>query len=206
MGPKFISSKYRVVLLLLLMPFIVGSQCVVLFSSGDGSNDKDEDKEGLVVISSSGVFGATPVAGVDYSSGEIRGVTGKNGEFEYELNSPVQFAIGDIALGSPVAGKSLITTADLAADTPAAVNIQRLLLSLDADPEDGLITIPEEVRSLALRSNDSVSASIEFLDFSDEPAFINAASQLVAVLTQNYPFTAVLRDADTAGSKTAKSQ
>ena len=206
MGPKFISSKSRLVFLILLMPFIVGSQCVVLFSSGDGSNDKDEDKEGLVVISSDGVFGATPVAGVDYSSGEIRGVTGKNGEFEYELNSPVQFAIGDITLGQPVAGKSLITTADLAADTPAAVNIQRLILSLDTDPEDGRITIPEEVRSLALRSNESLSASIEFLDFSDEPAFVNAASQLVAVLTQSYPFTAVLPDADTAREKTAKSQ
>jgi hypothetical protein len=105
-----------------------------------------------------------------------------------------------------VGGKSLITSADLTADTPAAVNIQRLLLSLDADPEDGFITIPEEVRSLALKSNDSLSASIEFLDFSDESAFINAASQLVAVLTQSYPFTAVLPDAPVAEEKTSKSQ
>jgi hypothetical protein len=43
-----------------------------------------------------------------------------------------------------------------------------------------------------------LSSAIEFLDFSDDPAFVNAASKLVAVLTRDYPFTAVLIDADTA--------
>jgi hypothetical protein len=43
-----------------------------------------------------------------------------------------------------------------------------------------------------------VSPAIEFLDFSDAAAFVNAASQLVAVLTRDYPFTTVLVDADTA--------
>lgn len=203
-----INSKFRLLFLLLITPLLVGSQCAVLFSSGGNDDDKDKDDE-IVVVAANGVFGATPVAGANYTSGTIRGVTGKNGEFEYEPGSPVQFSIGDIALGKAVDGKSLITAADLAADsaadTPAAVNIERLLKSLDADPDEGLITIPAQVRSLAVSSNGSLSASIEFLDFSDDTVFANTASHLVAVLTQDYPFTAVLQDAGMAGEKTAKS-
>jgi hypothetical protein len=44
----------------------------------------------------------------------------------------------------------------------------------------------------------ALSSAIEFLDFSDATAFVNAASHLVAVLTRDYPFTAVLVDADNA--------
>lgn len=207
---NYISSKFRLLILLILMPFLVGSQCVVLFSSGGNDDDKDKDDDEIVVVAASGVFGSTPVAGANYTSGTIRGVTGRNGEFEYEPGSPVQFSIGDIALGNAVEGKSLVTLKDLiadsAADTSAAVNIERLLKSLDADPTDELITIPAQVRSLAVSSNGSLSASIEFLDFSDDTVFANTASALVAVLTSDYPFTAVLQDAGTAGEKAAKSQ
>ena len=206
---NFIYSKLRLLLLLLITPFLVGSQCAVLFSSG-GNDDKDKDDDKIVVVVANGVFGATPVAGANYTSGSLRGVTGKNGEFEYEPGSPIQFSIGDIALGRVVDGRSLITVADLVADsavdTSAVANIKRLLKSLDADPTEGPITIPAQVRSLAVSSNGSLSASIEFLDFSDNNIFANTASQLVAVLTQDYPFTAVLQDAGMADEKTAKSQ
>ena len=60
------------------------------------------------------------------------------------------------------------------------------------------ITIPATVRSAARLENDLVAASIEYLDFTDESAFVNAASQLVAALTDDYPFTASLVDAETA--------
>jgi len=52
------------------------------------------------------------------------------------------------------------------------------------------------VRTAAVRTNEDVSAAIAFLDFSNESAFVNAASQLVAGLTQDYPHTATLVDAD----------
>lgn len=207
---NYSNSKTRLLFLILITPFLVGSQCTVLFSSGGNDDDKDKDEDEIVVVAASGVFGSTPVEGVDYTSGTIRGVTGRNGEFEYEPGSPVQFSIGDIALGEAVDGKSLITVTDLVADsavdTSAAVNIERLLKSLDAEPGEGLITIPARVRSVAVSSNESLSASIEFLNFSDDTAFANTASALVAVLTQDYPFTAVLQEADTAGEKTGKLQ
>jgi hypothetical protein len=143
-----------------------------------------------------------PVEGVGYQSGSLVGITGSSGEFQYEVGSTIRFFIGDIALGRAVTGKSVITPLDLvvdgATDTPAVINIARLLQSLDSDPDDGIITIPAAVRAAATRSNVALSSAIEFLDFSDAAAFVNAASQLVAVLTRDYPFTAVLVDADNA--------
>jgi hypothetical protein len=106
-------------------------------------------------------------------------------------------------------GKAVITPLDLVAngavDTPAVINIARLLQSLDSDPHDGVITIPAAVRAAAVRSNGALSPAIEFLDFYDEATFVNTASQLVAVLTSGYPFTAVLVDADQARTRMVRS-
>ena len=196
-------SFHSLILILVLaaIPLLVGSQCAFFFSTGGGSDDDDEDKEEEIVVVATGSLGTIPVAGVDYVSGSVSGVTGSNGEFQYEIGQPVQFAIGDIKLGRAVGGKPVITAADLVAPgalaAPAATNVERLLLSLDAQPGDGIITIPAEVRARARYSNDTVSVAIEYLDFADDDAFANSASQLVAALTGDYPFTAVLLDAAT---------
>jgi hypothetical protein len=180
------------------VPFVVGSSCVVLFSSGDSDKDDKEDDE-TFIVTGQGSFADTPVQGLGYASGELTGVTDSQGGFRYERGKQVQFAIGDIVLGEPVSGEATITPVDLApsgtANSTAAVNIARLLQSLDSDPADDSITIPAEVAAKATRDNSAVSAAIEFLDFKDETAFVNAASQLVAVLTADYDFTATLVDA-----------
>ena len=142
------------------------------------------------------------MAGVSYQSGALTGVTGSNGEFRYEVGNAICFTIGDIPLGCAAQGKILITPVDLVengtTETPAVINIARLLQSLDATPGEENITIPKSVRAKAIRSNERLSSTIEFLDYSDDPAFANAASQLLATLTSEYGFTAVLVDADTA--------
>jgi len=193
------------ILALLALPFLVGSSCAFFFSSGGGSSDrddrdKDKDDEEIIVVANSGSFGDPPVEGVSYESGALSGVTDSNGEFQYETGKTVRFFIGDVGLGETVPGKSVITPQDLvvegAPDSPAAINISRLLQSLDSDPDDDAITIPKAVRTAAVRTNEEVSSAIEFLDFSNDSAFVNAASQLVAVLTQDYPHTATLLDAD----------
>jgi hypothetical protein len=192
------------ILSLVAIPLLGGSQCAFFFSSGGGSSDSEDKDEraGLVVIVSNGNFVDAPVEGVNYESGSLAGITGRNGEFQYEVGNSIRFFIGDINLGWAVKGKSLITPLDLVTDgttaTPAVINIARLLQSLDSDPADEVITIPDAVRAAAVHSNEGLSSAIEFLDFSDDPAFVNAASKLVAVLTRDYPFTAVLIDADTA--------
>ena len=84
--------------------------------------------------------------------------------------------------------------------TPAVINIARLLQPLDRERGDKLITLPASLNKQAVSSNTAVSAAIQFLDFDDEVTFVNAASQLVDELTADYPFTATLVDADSAGA------
>lgn len=193
--------KIIAVLLLLAIPVLVGAKCAFFFSTGDDSSDSDDDdKDTEVVVIGVGELTDAPVEGANYVSGSISGITGSNGEFRYEVGNKIIFSIGDIPLGRAVEGRALVTTSDLmgeeTGDATAAINLARLLWSLDAKPGDEAVTIPPEVRDAATRSNAGVSAAIEYLDFSDEQAFVNAASQLVAVLTDDYPFTAVLVDAD----------
>jgi len=202
------ARKIILTLTVIALPLLAGSQCAFFFSSGGGSDDEDE-KEGLVVVVTTGQLTGDPVKGVYYKSGSIEGVTGSNGEFRYEQGKTISFSIGDIPLGREISGKAEVAPSDLLAgdsdDTTAIINMTRLLWSLDSEPGDGAITIPPEVRQAAVRSNGQVSSAIEFLDFADDPAFANAASQLVAVLTRDYPFTAVLVDAETARDRLAKS-
>jgi len=206
-----IPRKYMLVVALLAMPLFGGSQCSFYAASGGDSNDSDKKDEdaGLTVVVEGGRLIDAPVEGVSYQSGSLAGITGSSGEFQYEVGNTIRFFIGDIALGQAVSGKPVITPLDLvvdgATDTPAVINIARLLQSLDSDPGDGVITIPAAVRAAAARSNEALSSAIEFLDFSDATAFVNAASQLVAVLTRDYPFTAVLVDADNARARMIRS-
>ena len=199
-----IPRKYMFVVALLAIPLFGGSQCSFYANSGGDSydSDKKDDNAGLTVVVDDGRLIDAPVEGVSYQSGSLAGITGSRGEFQYEVGNTIQFFIGDIALGRAVRGKSVITPLDLvvdgATDTPAVINIARLLQSLDSDPGDGVITIPAAVRVAAARANVALSSAIEVLDFSDATAFVNAASHLVAVLTRDYPFTAVLVDADNA--------
>ena len=208
---QVISRKYILLLTLMAIPLLAGSQCAFFFSSGGGSSDSDDedDRSGLVVKVSDGQFIDAPVQGVGYTSGELSGVTGDNGEFQYEDGNTVRFFIGDINLGDAAIGKAVITPMDLvedgAIDTTAVLNIARLLQSLDSDPDDEVITIPARVRAAAVKSNEGLSSAVEFLDFADEQAFANAASQLVAVLTHDYPFTAVLVEPEKARAHMVRS-
>jgi hypothetical protein len=143
-----------------------------------------------------------PVQGVRYESGSVSGITGDLGEFQYETGGTIRFFIGDIALGESVKGKAVITPLDLipngTINTPAVINMARLLQSLDSIPGDERITIPSVVHAEAVRSNGIVSASIQYLDYAEETAFVNAATQLISTLTASYPFTAVLIDSQSA--------
>ncbi len=199
---RAIFRRSFLILLLIATPLLAGSQCAFFFSSGSGSDDEDKDKDDEIIVVATGQFGTAPVAGADYISGSLSGVTGSNGEFQYEVGEPVQFSIGDIQLGRAVSGKSVITVQDLVADSGTAsneaINMERLLLSIDAEPGDTVITIPAKLRARAVKSNESVSSAITYLDFADDAAFANAASQLVSALTADYPFTGVLVDAETA--------
>lgn len=188
-------------MVLLVLPLLGGAQCAFVASSGGHSPDK-EQRNGLVVVIRDGRLVDGPVEGVRFDAGTLSGLTGPDGEFQFEDGGSIRFSIGDIPLGESVPGKSLMTPLDLvpggSMDTPAVINIARLLQSLDAIPDDGRITITNRVRTRARRANIDVGAAVEFLDFSDNTRFANAASQLVASLVSDNSRSGVLVDAETA--------
>ncbi len=192
---------YMLILLLLTLPLLSGAKCAFWFSSGDSDRDKRPPEEKKETIKE-GKVGGSSVEGLRYESGTLSGITGPTGNFEYEAGGNIRLFLGDIPLGEAVPGKDLITPTDLVPgsddNTQAVINMVRLLLSLDAVQGDQAITIPPSVHKVARRDNELVAASIDHLDFNDEAAFVNAASQLVAVLTSEYPFTAYLIDTELA--------
>jgi hypothetical protein len=199
---------WKLLLAVLAVPFIIGGNCAFFFSSGGGSSDEDEPREGLTVVVRSGHFVDAPVQGLYYESGTVSGLTSEDGEFRYVEGQEVRFAIGDIVLGNPVEGKAILTPLDLvedgSLDSTAVINIARLLQSLDADEDENTITIPGAVQESAVTSNELVASAIRFLAFDDETGFTNAASQLVASLTRDYPRTVTLVGRETAREHLAR--
>lgn len=193
----------KIVFALAAFWLLSGGQCAFVATSGSGSSDSDNNqRSNLVVIIRDGQLVDGPVEGVQFESGTLRGVTGPNGEFQFEDGEDIRFFIGDIVLGQPVLAKSLMSPIDLVPDGDLAntevVNIARLLQSLDAIPGDDRITIPDSVRSIARTSHPGIGVILEHLDLADNDAFANSGSQLVATLTENYAFTATLINAAAA--------
>jgi hypothetical protein len=193
----------RILSILVTFVLLSGSECAFVATSGGGTSDTEEEqRSNLVVIIRDGHLVDGPVEGVQFESGSVHGVTGPNGEFRFEDGRDVRFYIGDIMLGQPVPAKTLMSPIDLVPggdlDTPEVINIARLLQSLDAIPGDERITIPGNVRSIANTRHPEIGTTLELLDMGDNDAFTNSGSQLVATLTADYTFTAVLVDAATA--------
>jgi hypothetical protein len=195
---------------------LTGSRCVVIWTSGDNDCKKDDNNNcesqdnpptTQPASVTTGRFIDAPVQGLGYESGGVSGMTGDDGGFRYEPGQRVRFFIGDITLGEAKQGEPVITPVDLVpgatVDSPAVVNIARLLQSLDAIPGDDRITIPETLHFEALQSNPALAPSLPFLDFANEATFVNVASQIVSTLTASYPFTAVLVDGPTARASLA---
>lgn len=143
-----------------------------------------------------------PVEGVSYQSGTQTGVTGRDGEFIYEIGNTIRFFIGRIELGE-VPGKSLITPLDLVSNgytaTDEVINLARFLQSLDADVNDDRITIPENVRRQAEEMVDLEAG----LDFKNSPTFAENAPHVLKQLTtglSEYNVVVNLVDANTAAA------
>ncbi len=118
------------------------------------------------VVVASGIFGETPVAGIDYVSGSVGAVTGSDGAFEVRSGTTGRVFYRRHSPGSrAAAGKALITPAELvrrrvAPDMAAAVDIERLLPP-DATPGDAAITVAASARAKAVKSDAAVATAIE---------------------------------------------
>ena len=116
-------------MLFLALPWLIGgTECSFVATSGGSSSD-NEQRNGLVIVIQDRQLVDAPVEGVRFESGTLSGVTGPNGEFQFEDGATVAFFIGDIPLGGAVPGKALVTPLDLVPggniDTPAVINIAR---------------------------------------------------------------------------------
>jgi hypothetical protein len=123
-----LSWKSVILLGLTALLLLTGGQCVFIATSGNTKDDKHDDTGGAtVIVIATGRFIDAPVQGLRYVSGSTTGVTGSDGEFEYEVDGSITFAIGDIVLGNEIRGKEIVTPLDLipgaTVDTTAALNI-----------------------------------------------------------------------------------
>ena len=174
-----------------------GFQC---FYSDNADSDFDRifiDADGeLTVIVSARKQQPTPVEGLEvvFSTGDSQ--TDSNGRVSVPPRSNSDFYIGDIFLGATSIRDGRVGVEQIVgreADTSVApVNVLRLLLSLDRFRSDNRITIPATVNRAASLTNPQVAVYIEELDFANTPTFENAATNLLAILTADYPFTAEL--------------
>lgn len=190
-------------LVLIALLALTGAQCTVAGSSG--STDTNANA-GVVVVVTSGSFSGPRTRGLRFIAGSRRGFTSSTGGFQFDPGVRIRFKVGDIELGRGVAARERLSMLDLVddgtLDNPQVINLTRLLMSLDSAPEDdSIVTIPRRVDELASLDNPEVTALLESLDFADDNSFDSVAANLIAVLTEFYPFTAALVDADSAKAR-----
>ena len=122
----------------ILFLFIWSLMALTLLSCGGGGSDEE-------VTWITGQFVDDPVQGLNYScSSGSSGVTNSNGEYVCNAGDTVTFSLGSVVLGSVLVQQAAITPYSLFPDNvDAAINIARLLQTLDADgdPGNGVILI-----------------------------------------------------------------
>ncbi|MGI9285146.1 MAG: hypothetical protein ACR2P1_07130 [Pseudomonadales bacterium] len=187
-----------VLLFALLAPLTLTGGFHCYYSDSDSDIDRiiiDDDNE-LIVIVSSRKQQQTPIEGLEVVFSDSESQTDSNGRVVVPRNSNSDFYIGDIFLGSTSINDGLVGVEQIvgreADDSIVPVNVLRLLLSLDRFRSDTRITIPTAVNRTASLQNPQTAVYIEALDFADTEAFENAATNLLALLTVDYPFTTEL--------------
>ena len=151
--------------------------------SGSGSSSGDGALQGTFVDS--------PVAGLTYSLGSEHRQTDEDGRFTYHDGDLLSFSVGGLTLGAAV-GAEVLTPVDLVPDgsmqSPAVMNISRLLQSLDQDGNlfNGIQISADIDQALG----DYLAANaLTGLDFADTAAFEAAMDGLLAELNQQQVFT-----------------
>jgi len=120
---------------------VLGAALSLVGCGGGGSSDPVEVTK---------VLFDGPVVGVDYSCSpsapEEKKKTNDQGEFTCLAGDTATFYIGSYELGSATVeddGQSLLVIDDIA-DGDAATDLKQLLQTLDSDPEDDVIRIPDD--------------------------------------------------------------
>ena len=133
-----------------------------LFLIGCGSDTTTDTAPAATTVT--GQFVDTYVEGLNYTcSSGATGITNSMGEYTCNEGDTVEFSLGGYVLGSATASSGIVTPEALyPEDSDAALNVAQLIQTLDADPTDDIITIPENFTAL-----DNVDTTPEDVDFDD---------------------------------------
>ncbi len=164
----------------LFAPFVVAGS--VLLSACGGSGGGGNPSAGAA----QGVLMDAAVAGIEYRSGELSGITNDKGIFQFQPGAEITFYIGDIVIGT-AAASAIVTPVDLVAgaldeDDPAVTNILRFLQTLDddANPDNGI-----QINAMVRRA--AIGAAIDFtlpeLQFEENLQVQNMISDLTLATT-----------------------
>lgn len=179
---KYFALRPLPALGLLSLSTLLISGC--LSGSGSSSNDGDNVQTGTFVDS--------PVEGLSFRTSSNEGQTDAEGTFTYRQGETVHFSLAGIELGS-APGASILSPKDLITDAqdssdPAAINMARLLQSLDADGNlrNG-IQLEAELREAIdtfLADNPSFNLAMD-----DTSSFENGVNALLAYLNSQDVFS-----------------
>ncbi|NJS35933.1 MAG: adhesin [Brachymonas sp.] len=125
------------------LKFLCMASAAVLIAAcgGGGTTTGGSDTPVVVTGSQSGILTDAAVQGVSYrTSSGVTGITGPNGEYNFNPGDTVQFTLGGLTLGN-VTATGIISPIQLAAgDSNKLNNLLVLLQSLDTDgnPNNGI--------------------------------------------------------------------
>ena len=168
------SNLIRAVLLLAVPFFLAccGGDSAIVTEGSPGPDGPSADEPSDPAAPSTaleGVFLDNPVGGIEYETPTHSGITDAEGHYEYEPGETVTFFLGDIVLGSVLAGP-VLTPLELVpgATSPADTEVLNLLIFLqtlddDGDPSNG-ITITQSTRDAAVGNS---------IDFTADPTTWN---------------------------------
>lgn len=140
-------------------------------ATGTGNGEGDGDGNPQATDTLTGVFLDSPVAGLGYSTNTLTGVTSATGEYKYRDGEVVTFNLFGQDL-TPVESKSIVTPFDLAgADKHPdyAINMVRVLLSVDTDGDLSSIELPSFIGDINLNQSTE--------DFASDPDVIGLINQ-----------------------------
>ena len=139
------------------MKFLVEFFAVLLTALLVGGCASNSSSEGT------GQFVDDPVAGLTYEcSSGTAGVTDANGWYTCAVGDNVTFSIGNVLIGTVTAESGIVTPYDFfPADQESAINLARLLQSVDTDSSDDIITLDTALVALLDASTDFTSPTFE---------------------------------------------
>ncbi|MFZ2288844.1 MAG: alpha/beta fold hydrolase [Halopseudomonas yangmingensis] len=164
-----------------LLGLVVTALSGCLSGGGSGSTNSLE----------TGIFIDSPVSGLEYRTASREGVTNADGAFSYRRGETLTFSLGGVELGS-AAGQSLLSPLDLVnhaddSSHTAAINITRLLQTLDADGNlNNGIQLEAAVKD-AIRNHISSTPGFQ-IDFNDNTAFEDSLADLLDQLNSASAF------------------